>query len=71
LAQKEVPAIFGPTARFTEAFVEITDDPIVIDIPNKFPWFSELKRLQRLGQGPLSHPGKFQLVHIMFVGDDS
>jgi hypothetical protein len=71
LALKEIPAIFGPTARLTEAFVEITGDPIVIDLPNKFPWFSELQRLQRLGQGPLSHPGRFQLVHIMFVGDDS
>jgi hypothetical protein len=41
---QDVPALFGPTARFVEAYVEITKDPIVIDIDKKLPWFGQLNR---------------------------
>ena len=68
---QDIPTAFGPTAHFTQAFVEITKEPIVVDISSKLSWFSELQRLQKSGQGPLSEPGKFQLVHIMFVGENS
>lgn len=66
-----VASALGPTARFTEAFVEITKDPIVVDIPEKLPWFSELRRLQKEGRGQLSKSGQFQLVYNMFVGENS
>ncbi|MEH2565162.1 hypothetical protein [Bradyrhizobium sp. AZCC 2289] len=66
-----VASVFDPTAHFTEAFVEITRDPIVVDIPNKLPWFSELRRLQKEGKGTLSKSGQFQLVYNMFVGENS
>jgi hypothetical protein len=64
-------SIIDPTAHFTEAFVEITRDLIVVDIANKLPWFPELQRLQKAGKGPLSKSGQFQLVHNMFVGEGS
>jgi hypothetical protein len=67
---RKVPLQDIPTT-FTEAFVEITDEPIVVDIANKLPWFPELRRLQKSGGGPLSKPGEFQLIHIMFAGETS
>lgn len=66
-----VASVLDPTARFTETFVEITKDPIVVDIAKKLPWYSELKRLQMEGRGPLSKTGQFQLVYNMFVGENS
>lgn len=41
---QDVPVLFGPNARFVEAYVEITKDPIVIDIDKKLPWFGQLNR---------------------------
>jgi hypothetical protein len=66
-----VAGVLDPTARFTEAFVEITKDPIVVDIAKKLPWYPELRRLQIEGRGPLSKTGQFQLVYNMFVGENS
>jgi hypothetical protein len=68
---QNVASILDPTAHFTEAFVEITRDPIAVDIPNKLPWFSELRRQQKGGKGLLSRSGQFQLVYNMFVGENS
>jgi hypothetical protein len=67
---QNIASIIDPTARITEAYVEITNDPIVIDIPSKLPWFAELLRRQK-GKGILSKAGQFQLVHNMFVGENS
>jgi hypothetical protein len=39
---QNVANILDPTARFTDAFVEITRDPIVVDIAKKLPWFPAL-----------------------------
>jgi len=68
---QNVAGVMDSTAHFTEAFVEITKDPILVDIPNKLPWFSGLQRLQKSGQGPPSKTGEFQLVNNMFVGENS
>jgi hypothetical protein len=68
---QSVAGFIDPTAHFTEAFVEITKDPVVVDIPNKLPWFSELQRKQKAGQDLFSKPGEFRLVHNMFVGENS
>jgi hypothetical protein len=63
--------VIDPTAHFTEAFVEITRDPIVVDIAKTLPWFPELRRQQKEGRGPLSMSGQFQLVYNMFAGENS
>jgi len=67
---ESIANVIDPTARFTEAFVEVTRDPIVVDIAKKLPWFPVLLQEQK-GKGVLSMPGQFQLVHNMFVGENS
>jgi hypothetical protein len=64
----DVSAVIDPTAHFTEAYVEITKDPVKIDLPSKLPWYFALEREQK-GRGFLSMPGVFQLSYIMFVGE--
>ncbi|WP_354109703.1 hypothetical protein [Bradyrhizobium sp. S3.12.5] len=65
-----VASIVDPTARFTDAFVEITHGPIVVDIAKKLPWYPALLEAQR-GTGIYSESGKFQLIYKMFVGENS
>lgn len=67
---ENVANVIDSTARFTEAFVEITSDPVVMNIATKLPWFPALKLAQK-GKGVLSMPGQFQLVYNMFVGESS
>jgi hypothetical protein len=67
---ENVANILDPTARFTEAFVEITRDPIVVDIAKKLPWYPALLEAQK-GKGTLSKPGHFQLIYKMFVGENT
>lgn len=38
----DIPIILGANARFVSATVEITQDPIVIDIDRRLPWYSSL-----------------------------
>jgi hypothetical protein len=66
----EIPTLFGPNARLSAAYVEVTRDPIVIDIDKKLPWYKDLANRQR-GHGVLSQPNQFQLVYNMFVGEGS
>jgi hypothetical protein len=66
----DVANSLDPTARFTEAFCEITKDPIVVNIAAKLPWYPALEREQK-GKGIASTRGKFQLVYNMFVGENS
>jgi hypothetical protein len=56
-----------PTASFSEAAVEITRDPIVIDITTKLPWLAGLLR-EKSGAVTVS-PGRINLIHNMFVGE--
>ncbi len=65
---ENVANVIESTARFTEAFVEITSDPVVMNIATKLPWFPAFKLAQK-GKGVLSMPGQFQLVYNMFVGE--
>lgn len=67
---EEVPVLFGATARLASAYVEITTDPIVIDVDRTFPWYRELADRQRK-QGVLSRPNEFQPVYNMFIGEGS
>lgn len=66
----DIPTLFGPGARLAAAYVEITRDPIVIDIDKKLPWYSMLASQQK-ARGVLSRPGEFQLIYSMFVGGGS
>jgi hypothetical protein len=63
--------LFDSTARLVEANVEITRDPIVIDLDRKLPWYQALAARQKAGQGGLSMPGQFGLSYNMLVGADS
>ncbi len=65
-----IASILDPSARITEATVEITRDPIVVDIAKKLPWYPAMLEAQK-GKGITSKPGKFQLMYRMFVGDNS
>lgn len=58
---------FGPDARVTAANVEITRDPILVDIDKKLPWFDTLKR--PLGQGLIQVGEGFTLSRHTFIGD--
>jgi hypothetical protein len=41
---QEFPTVLGPPVRFAGASVEITSDPIVIDIRSKLPWLKSLEQ---------------------------
>lgn len=63
-----LPAELEPTARITEAFVEITDAPIVIDIPAKLPWFQAWVDNYRQ-RGPIWTDNELSTLYpTMFVG---
>jgi len=64
----EITSVLGPSAQIT-AHVEITSDPIVIDIDRKLPWYAELAKRQK-GRLVVGRPDEFQLVYSMFVGDE-
>jgi hypothetical protein len=61
---KDLPKMFGPTARLDAAFIEITSDPVIIDIDQKLPWYRAL--VERQKSGVISGPG-FELSCEMFV----
>lgn len=63
-SSKDLPKMFGPTARLDKAFIEITSDPIIIDIDQKLPWYRTL--VERQMNGIISGPG-FELNYEMFV----
>lgn len=70
LLVQDIPTIFGPSARFAGATVEITNDPIVIDIRQKFSWLKPLE-----DKPPLDNiiylPNKLRINRYMFIGDAS
>jgi hypothetical protein len=63
-----VASILDPTARFIEAYVEITRDPMVVDIAKTLPWYPAMLEAQK---GIYSESGRFQLMYRMFVGENS
>ena len=70
LLVQDIPATFGPSARFAGASVEITNDPIVIDIRQKLLW---LKPLEDKGPGNdiIYLPNKLGINRYYFIGDAS
>jgi hypothetical protein len=68
---QDIGKIVDPSAHFTEAFVEIAKDPIVVDIQKALPWFAAVQREQKSGKLILSEPGQLNLIYNLFVGEDS
>jgi hypothetical protein len=66
----QVQDFFGPGARFTSAFVQITSDPIVVDIDKKLPWYRAWAENYRQ-RGPIWITNRFGLGPTMFVGEAS
>ena len=62
----DFPKLIGPTARITEAYVEITKDALSFDLEKKLPWYRELAARQKRG-GILGHPQRLILAYNMFV----
>jgi hypothetical protein len=69
ITKDELSTIIDPSARLVEAFVEITQEPVKIDIDRKLVWFSALVEKQR--NGSISYPNQLNLNYSMFVGQDS
>jgi hypothetical protein len=71
-AQPVKPADFarviGGEAGLAAAQVEITTDPVVIDIDKKLPWYDALERSQRSFWGATPVSREFQLAYDMLVG---
>jgi len=65
---QDFPTLLGPSVRFAGAFVEITDDPLVIDIRNKLPWLKALER-RPAGDDVIYLPDNFPISRSLFIGD--
>lgn len=70
LLVQDISTIFGPSARFAGATVEITNDPIVIDINQKLTWFQSWSDQYR-DRGPMYLQNNLALSRYMFIGDAS
>ena len=68
LTVDNIPSVFGPSARFAGAFVEITSDPLVIDVRQKLPWIKALEERAR-GEQVLYLPNKLGISRYMFIAD--
>lgn len=66
----DIPSVFGPSIRFAGAFVEITSDPLVIDIRQKLPWITSLEK-KPAGENIIYLPDKLGIGRYMFIGDAS
>jgi hypothetical protein len=67
---EDVANVIDPTARFTEAFVEITNDPIVVDIRKALPWLGPLES-KPPGSNIIYLPNNLGLNRYLFIGDAS
>jgi len=70
LLVQDIPATFGPSARFAGASVEITNDPIVIDIRQHFSWLKPLENKPPL-QNIIYLPNGLGINRYYFIGDAS
>ena len=67
---QEFPTTLGSSVHFAGATIEITNDPIVIDIRDKLPWLQSFE--QRLpGDDVIYLPNKFPIARFLFIGDRS
>jgi hypothetical protein len=66
----EIPQLLGPHSRLVDSYIEITRDPLVIDIDKKIPWFKPWADRYRQ-EGPIRLPNGTVLSRYMFLGDAS
>lgn len=66
----DFPAVLGPSVRFAGATVEITNNPLVIDIRDKLPWLKALEQ-KPPGEDIIYLPNKLGINRSMFIGDRS
>jgi hypothetical protein len=62
----DIPSLLGPSVRFAGASVEMTSDPLVIDIRQKLPWVDSYSDTNRLRL-----PNKLDIGRYMFIGAKS
>lgn len=67
---EDVSNVLDPTARFTEAFVEITRNPVVVDIRQALPWLAALES-KPAGSNIIYLPNKLGINRYLFIGDAS
>ncbi len=68
-APQNLRELFDPSGRL-DAYIEITRDPIIIDIDKKLPWFNMLSGASP-NFGVIYLPSGFALSREMFIGDSS
>jgi len=68
VAPSEIPAVLGADARLAAASIEITGDPVVVDIDRKLPWLRGMIDYQN-AHADLVREGDFVLAANMFVGE--
>jgi hypothetical protein len=61
--------LFGPTARLAEASVEITHQPVVIDLDRRLPWYAAMAARQKDGRDNITMPGQFKLIYNMLIAE--
>ncbi|WP_426437215.1 hypothetical protein [Bradyrhizobium genosp. P] len=66
----DMPSEFGSSAKFAGAFVEITGDPLVINILERLPWIRSLEN-KPAGEDRIYLPNKLSIGRYMFIGDAS
>jgi hypothetical protein len=60
-------AVIGGDAHLAFAQLELSRDPVLVDIDRKIPWYKELERSQK-DHVVMYRQDKFQLIYDMFVG---
>ena len=68
---QDIAATLGPSSRFAGATVEITDDPIVIDIRQKLSWLKPLLEDKPPGENVIYLPNNLGMSRYHFIGDAS
>ena len=70
LSVQDFPKLIGPSVRFVGASVEITNDPLVIDIRGKLPWLRPLEQRPAWDNVIYLTDG-FPVSRALFIGDGS
>jgi hypothetical protein len=70
LPVRDIPSVLGPSVRFAGASVEITNDPIVIDVRQKLAWLETLEK-KPPGSDVIYLPNKLGINRNLFIGDAS
>jgi hypothetical protein len=65
----EIPTLFGNNSHLVSAYVEITSNPLVIDIDKTLPWIDTFTNATPGGVLPIED--RFGLAKEMFIGESS